>query len=800
MVFMNETESPWKPTDILLGLTSTYVRSHPPLKTKGGHSNILLALETLKSQIFSIFFFLLLISACLSYWLGQYVDASIFLGINLVNVFIGFVQEFRASKASQALEHMITHMATVRRDGELIQISSFDVLAGDILLLSPGDVLVADVVTRESEDAFVDESVRTGESAPLEVQNGQMLLAGSSIVSGKVTAQVVAVGEENSLMKYANKLRDIKKRDSFGKFVSKISLYILVTTLIALFLIAIISVFISAKYTPAAFVLFAIAMLVGVVPESLPLIITLMLTREALTLSKENVIIKKLSALQLLGSIKYLLTDKTGTMTENNISVADIVDVSDLKLTATRIALAEYERNPMDKVFDDAIKAYFSLVSIGGQTIEPPHAQDKPQVTAFKSAVGFARYDFIDKTIVRGQFKKVMELCKYHSADIESAYDAYELRGLRVIALATSLDRQGFLLNGLLVFEDPLKEDARHSYLAAEGLGINVKIITGDSALVATYIAQKLDSKLGKEQVCALDVENVSQLTERDILEDKVYARCQPEQKLELIDRHAYYGAVGFLGEGINDALALKRADIGMVVNNASDVAIQSADILLTEKSLNPIVKAIQMSRKVYSHISMYLLCTLTGNIGTLFSLTAVALFWKDLPMLPVQILLNNLLTDVPLILLITDQLSKEEYNKPVDHSPQALFRNIFIFGLISSCFDIIYFLLFYTYPIEALRTGWFVSSVLAELILVLSLRTKFAAWKGRRLSRPLTFALLGSAALALALPFLPYVSIVFSLVPLSGYQVGVILGLLVAYFLVNEFVKRFGGKFGKIA
>lgn len=808
-------------TDTKTGLSASYVQKH--LSKKRGHTNknISLIFSVLYSQIASIFFVLLLVSAILSFIFSSSIDGWIFIIINLANVILGFTQEFRASKASQLLESMIEHNASIIRDGTLQQIKSEDVVVGDILLLGPGDVLVADIVNREVYDAYVDMSVLTGESLPIEARVGEKVLSGCSLSSGRLVGQVIAASAENSLRKYSEKLDSIKKNNSFVRFISNVSINILLVTLLSILLVGVFGVLIEGKYGVAEFVLYAIAMLVGVVPESLPLIITLMLTREALSLAKEKVIVKNLSSLQQLGSIKYLLTDKTGTLTENNIRVSDIVNIKNVELCAQKIARAEYERTPMDGSFDTAILAKANETRDEDEDLKKKYDTvisgkiAKPDVTPFKSSLGYAVFSFDDVDVVRGQFTAVRNECKGLTiGDIqkyEEIHTSYENQGLRVIAFASRKktnkgegstngvdSAEEYVFEGLYIFEDPLKPDASHSYHAALGMGISVKVLTGDSPRVALYVGKELDRSIEPNQVCSLDEVNINKLIEEDFNQDTIYARCHPDHKLTLIDMHEKHGPVGFLGEGINDALALKRADVGMVVYNASDVARQSADVLLMEKSLNPIIHAIQMSRKVYAHIYTYLLCTLAGNLGTLFSLTAVALLWTDIPMLPVQILLNNLLTDVPLLLLVTDRLSKIDYTKPIDHSAKEFFRQVTIFALISTVFDMVYFFIFKEQDLPVLRTGWFVFSVLCELILVLSLRSTSSIWSAQKISKQLATALVGCALVAVSLPFIPFIAKTFHLVRLTPSSVVIIVTILFLYLTTNETYKYISRRFSK--
>lgn len=771
-------------TPIEIGLTSEQVLLAPKNIPAHHVSTIELIIITFKNQVISFFFILLIISGVLSLFLHQAVDASIFFAIASINAIIGFFQEFRASKSTQALEKLVLQKVAVLRNGVLQKIPSTDIVQGDIVSGEPGDVIVADMVIRESTDLFLDESVRTGETLPRQAQENETVFAGVSIIQGKMLGQVTAVGRESSLLMYAEKVSKTQKNSSFEGFINSVSKYILIFTVFCLAIVFLLNVLVTHSLLPSDYILYAIAMLVGVVPESLPLIVTIILTREALALAKNNVIVKKLSVLQNLGSMNYFFTDKTGTVTENNLRVKDVFDTGDLLDNLSLIAKGEYERTPMDEVFDTAIESYLTIANIR------PQASQNLVLSPFQIARGFSVYTLPDGSeIIRGQYSRVCVSCCETNTDFQGRCLNAEQQGLRVIAFARKqVHESDYQLSGAILFEDPLKVDAASLYQSLGQLSVDVKIVTGDSVSVAEYIGNKLDSKITDASVFCMDDWNTTHA--QDIENFSVYARCKPEQKSELIDEHLDHGVVGFLGEGINDALALKRADVGFVVNNATDVARQSGDVILLEKSFAPIVNAIKMSRKAFAHIRTYLLCTLTGNIGTLVSLTAVVIFWQQIPMLPIQILLNNLLTDVPLMFLITDNISESVVQKPIRDQAGKFFKYIFLFAILSSLFDFIFFFAFRGYDITILRTGWFVFSVLAELTLVFSLRSELLILRSPKISNILGGVLTGCYVITLALPYLP-IGKVFHLFPLSGIQVTLLLGITILYLVTNEVVKK---------
>ncbi len=362
---------------------------------------------------------------------------------------------------------------------------------------------------------------------------------------------------------------------------------------------------------------------------------------------------------------------------------------------------------------------------------------------------------------------------------------------MRVIAFA---EEQAGTCNfiGYAVFEDPIKFTASQSIKEMHEKGIGVKILTGDSTEVATSVSQQLGLVKHPDNIVSLDLVKVSDLSDRELRRAVVFAKCTPENKLELIERYEKLGPVAFLGDGINDALALKRADIGIAVDNAADIAKQSADVILLEKDLKPILTGVSMGRKALRNILTYITYTLSGNAGTFFSLLIASFFYSTLPMLPIQILLNNLLTDLPLMLIITDNSDEYARSHVPHYEPKKIMKRVFIFGLLSTLFDFIYFQLYKHASVATFQTGWFILSVLTELVLVLSIRSSRQLFKSPPLSWPLGVAILVSCALPFIFVYNTYLATIFKFTNISLVEIGKIIGIVLVYIVANEIAKYF--------
>ncbi len=746
--------------------------------------NFKLVVSTLWRQVASLFFVLLLISAIASFFLGEKVDGIIISVILIINTALGFFQEFKASRASEKLMHLVKEKVYVLRGGMLVQILTDDLVVGDVVHLVAGSIAPVDIEVIESQDASIDDSMRTGETLPKKMEMGRELFAGAIVSSGKIIGRALTTSKKSSVSQYRSELESVKKWSSFSVFTERIIKYIFVISLLALIIAMVFLVFIMQKYSFAHFLIFAIAMLVGVVPEILPLISTIILTRESLFLAKDKVIVKRLSSLQGLGAVKFLLTDKTGTITENKLKVAAVSDVHNFWESSNAISEGEYERPPMDNAYDDALNKSIGKIKTSKSKIT--------NFVPFQNDVGYEIFTLDSgEKIARGQIGKILGICKPLHASVAGAAAEYEKKGMRVIAVARGIAGE-WDFSGFVAFHDPIKSSALPSFKIAHERGISIKILTGDSLAVSENVAEELGLIKHPDNIISLDATKITDLSDRQLIRAIVFAKCTPENKLELINRYLKLGPVAFLGDGINDALALKRADIGIAVDNASDIAKESADIILLEKDLSPILKSVSTGRKALRNMLVYIMYTLAGNAGTFFSLLAASFFYPVLPMLPIQILLNNLLTDLPLLLIITD--NPDEYSqKHVPHfEPKKLLKRVLIFGLISSLFDFIYFQIYKDVSVAEFQTGWFVLSVLAELALILSIRSSRSIFKSPALSTPLFLGIAIAAVLPFVFIYTGFLSNIFKFAALPVQFVLSLFGLTFLYIISNEIAKFF--------
>ncbi len=748
--------------------------------------NFNLIFSILKKRVFSLFFILLFISSLASYFTGKYVDGTIILVIILINTFLGLYQEFKASKASEKLLSLIQKKVYVFREEKIIEINSQDVILGDIVHFIVGGVLPFDIEVLESENAYIDDSVRTGETQAKEVMQGDKVFAGALVSSGKIIGHVLTLEKTSSLANYKNKLQSVKKWSSFNHFTDNVIKYVFTIALILLILAMFLLVFVLGKFELTNFFIFSIAMLVGIVPEMLPLIITIILTRESIELSKNKILVKRLSSLESMGALRFLLTDKTGTLTENNLKVSYVLDHSIFWEISNSISEGNYERPALDIAYDDALND--SLGKLKTNLFQIKHFE---QFTHEKGYEVFILED--GRKVARGLFKKVLELSSdfYEKKAIYEKALIFESKGMRVMALAYSFANE-WKFSGFVAFYDPVKETALESIQIAQEKGIDVKILTGDSKEVSINVLNELKISFKEEEVIDLEKIKTQDLKDETLLKIKVFAKCKPEDKLLLIDRFIKLGPVAFLGDGINDALALKRADIGIAVSNATDIAKESADIILLEKDIGSILKSVDTGRRSTRNILIYIMYTLSGNAKTFLSLLVASFFYPVLPMLPIHVLLNNLITDLPLMLIITDNADKYALSHVPHFETKKIMKRVLIFGLVASLFDLIYFQLYKNVSVSEFQTGWFLFSVLIELALILSIRSSRSMFKAPPISLPMVFGILTSAILSFVLIYQENIKEIFKFSSLSLNTLFTLGILVLVYIFTNEFIKYF--------
>ncbi|MEI6511315.1 MAG: cation-transporting P-type ATPase [Candidatus Uhrbacteria bacterium] len=768
--------------------------------------------KVLGRQFRSPFLYLLVLAAGVSFALGELIDAGMIAGFVLVNAGLGFFQEYQSERSVELLRTFVTAKSRVRRDGKESLVNSHDLVPGDIVVVETGDVIHADLRFVETENLVIDESVLTGESIqvakdekalatetsqPFEAHN--IGFAGTTVASGRGVGMVVATGKATEIGDISRLTAQTDGPSAFEKSLGKFSvliLQIIVVTLVAVFVLNIAIKGLSTNIPEL--LIFSIALAVSVIPEALPIVVTTTLSRGALRLAHRKVVVKRLSAIEDLGSIDVLCTDKTGTLTENKMAVAEVSskDVDNcLYLAAVGSSFLGEEKIAANNAFDIAVWNRLSEADRARAT-----AEKRSEEVPFDPVRRWNSVVVGDRLVVRGAPEEIIALCK----DKDSSAAAWEAEqgkeGRRVLAVATrtfkgtvpTAGQGGLELAGIVSFEDPVKESTKMAIAHAKSLGVAVKILTGDSLEVAESVARQVGLIASSSEAMTGGEWAALSEPERDeaAKSHAVFARVSPQQKYLIIESLRKTLEVGFLGEGINDAPALKIASVGIVVDGASDIAREAADIVLLDHSLEVIIGGIREGREVFANTVKYIKATLASNFGNFLAIVTATLLVDYLPMLSVQILLLNLLTDFPMIAIATDAVDNGELASPRTYDLKDIIYAATVLGIVSTMFDFLFFGIFRHMGPERLQTNWFIGSVLTELVLVYSVRTRGFCWKAVAPSSTLLWLTTVAAAVGIAIPFLPFGTSVFHFVPPTIGMVGLIIAIVAAYFIVTETAK----------
>lgn len=758
-------------------------------------------------QISDPFVLLLFAAALISLGLQNRIEACLILVFVFINAGISFIQEARSQKALDLLQTYTRPFSHAKRDGEWRKIPSRELVIGDIIRLESGDIIPADAEIRETSGLEADESVLTGESVPVSKSANDKLFSGTHLVRGQALAEITATGSNTSFGKTAALASESPRPSEFERGVNNFARFILKMVGVTLVVVLLANLAIKGERADIwELLVFSIALAVSVIPEALPLVMSLSMSNGALKLARQNVVVRRLSAVEAAGSIDVLCTDKTGTLTENNMTVADVYGERHTVIQYASLGsreLVESDSLP-ENPFDTALYRAQSapdrrLIRKSKWVSERPFDPQRRMNSAIVEQNGTRLL------VIRGAAESVFASCALPSVNNEKDWmEARGAEGCRILAVATKtlsnetaitdgLETSGFELAGLIAYKDPVKPDAAEAVRTAGKLGVRVIMLTGDSPDVAAAVGHEVGLLKGHGHVfTGPEYEAMDQDEKNEAVKiGTVFARVKPEQKHDIIRRLQKTHDVGFLGEGINDAPALAAANVGFVVQHASDIARESADIVLLDKSLSVIMNGIRLGRETFANTATYIKATLTSNFGNFYAIAISTLFIEQVPLLPAQILLVNLLTDAPMIAISTDAVDPEELRKPKKYDVREIILLAIMLGLVSTIFDFIFFALFRNGPIDILRTNWFIGSVLTELVLILSIRTRLPFWKARTLSPMLFWLTLIASVTCVLLPISPFAGALGFVQP-SGSHLRIILLVVVSYFVMTETIKLF--------
>lgn len=789
------------------------------LKTRTGSTSLTLFLSQFKSPVT----ILLIIAALLSIVLRDISDAGIILFIILVSSLLSFWQERGANRAMAELLKIVQTRSVTLRDGKETEVPSEEIVPGDIILLRAGDIVPGDSLLLDSEGMYTDEAAFTGETFPVEKKAGILpvdtllsartntLLMGSHLISGKGRALVVITGKDTQFGLISARLRSGPPETAFERGIQQLGYMLMEITMVLVVIIFGTNVLMHRPALDS--LLFSLALAVGLTPQLLPAIISINLAAGAREMAKSKVIVKRLSAIENLGSMNILCSDKTGTITTGKVTLKDALDVDGnysektLRYAWLNAVLQKGYVNPIDQ----AIQASYQG-DAGEYSIQTEIAYD-----FFRKRLSIqVRRNGENMVLIKGAFNAIIEVCSSVElpdgkivaigpklADISERYRNLSCTGYRVLGLAwkngineknfTRDDEKELIFLGFIVLFDPLKPDVQKTIKVLQGMGVQLKVITGDNSIIAVNLARQI----GIEQPVVLTGRQIQEMSNNALLyqvqQADIFAEVAPNQKERIVGFLKKSGnIVGFMGDGINDAPALHIADVGISVDTAVDVAKEAADIVLLNQSLEVLSKGIAAGRKTFTNTMKYIFMATSANFGNMFSMAGASLLLPFLPLLPKQILLNNLLTDFPEMMIAGDKVDDIAVAKPHKWEIGFLRKFMIIFGLLSSVFDFVTFgILLFVLKADMItfRTYWFVESVVSATLIVLVMRTRLLFF--RSLPAPgMLVATVLVLSLVILLPSLPLAGYL-GFGSIQPFYYGWMWLIVTCYIISGELMKR---------
>jgi P-type Mg2+ transporter len=779
-------------------------------------------LTLLLAQFKSPLILILLFATGLSFVLHDPVNALIIITIVLVSGLLGFWQEHSATGAVEKLLAIVQIKAAVFRDGGPHEIPVEEIVPGDIVILNAGDIVPGDCLVDDSKDLFVDEATLTGETYPVEKSVGVLgaetplgqrtnaLWMGTHVISGNAKALVISTGKQTEFGKVSERLKLRPQETDFEHGIRRFGYFLMEVTLVLVMAIFAINVYLARPVLESF--LFSLALAVGLTPQLLPAIISINLAHGAKRMAEGKVIVKRLASIENFGSMNVICSDKTGTLTEGSVHLQSALDVDGApseKVLLHAYLNAFYETgftNPIDEAirthrqFDlsgyrkadeipyDFLRKRLSILVAHGDTHLMVTKGALANVLAVCSAAETEGERIVDIAVVRDQIQQHFE--KLSSKGFRTLGLAYRNMGSESLINKNHEADMTFL--GFLVLFDPPKANIIETIAGLKNLGVALKIITGDNHLVAASVSQQMG--LSNTKIfTGFDLHQMSDSALlKHVVDVDVFAEIEPNQKERIILALKKAGnVVGYMGDGINDASALHAADVGISVESAVDVAKEAADIVLLEKDLGVLVQGVREGRTTFANTLKYVFMATSANFGNMFSMAGVSLFLPFLPLLPKQILLTNLMTDFPEMIIATDRVDSEMVDHPRRWDIKAIRKFMITFGLVSSVFDYLTFgalLLILHATQDQFRTGWFLESVISASLIVLVIRSRKPFFKSRP-GKYLLMATLLIVVMTLILPFTPLGGI-FGFRPLPISFLLLIAIVVVCYIISAELVK----------